>query len=104
VEDIADGTVRALKDVGYEIINLGNNNPHKLSYAIELISKNLQKKVNYIFKPFHKADMMATWAEVKKAKDILNWHPTVSLEEGIEKTIKWYMDNYDFASKIPLVD
>ncbi|MCB4205007.1 GDP-mannose 4,6-dehydratase [Deferribacterales bacterium Es71-Z0220] len=104
VTDIADGTVKALKNVGYEIINLGNNNPHKLSYAIELISKYLNKKVEYDYKPFHKADMLATWAEVSKAKNILGWQPQVSLEEGIENTIKWYKDNYEFASKIPLVD
>lgn len=104
VEDIADGTVKALKDVGYEIINLGNNNPHKLSYAIELISKNLNKEVKYDHRPFHKADMMATWADISKAKNILSWSPKISLEDGIEKTVKWYKDNYEFASKIPLVE
>lgn len=104
VTDIADGTVKALKKVGYEIINLGNNSPHKLSYAISLIGKFLHKEVKYDYKPFHKADMLATWADVSKAKNILSWTPEVSLEEGLEKSVKWYLDNYEFASKIPLVD
>lgn len=104
VTDIADGTVKALKKLGYEIINLGNNSPHKLSYAISLIGKFLNKEVKYDYKPFHKADMLATWADVSKAKDILGWTPEVSLEEGLERSVKWYLDNYQFASKIPLVD
>lgn len=104
VTDIADGTAKALKNVGYEIINLGNNNPHKLSYAISLIGKFLKKEIKYSYKPFHKADMLATWADVSKAKNILGWMPEVSLEEGLERSVKWYLDNYKFASEIPLVD
>jgi len=29
---------------------------------------------------------------LKKAKEILNWHPTTSLEEGLKKTIAWFKD------------
>jgi len=55
VEDIAEGTVAALKKVGYEIINLGNNNPNKLMEAIHLIEENLGKKANIQFtNPFIK--------------------------------------------------
>jgi nucleoside-diphosphate-sugar epimerase len=104
VEDIAEGTVRALKKVGYEIINLGNNNPNKLSEAIRYIEDYIGKKAVYEYRPFHKADMFATWANIEKAKNILGWMPKVDLKEGIKRTIDWYKDNYDFASKINLTE
>ena len=84
VDDIAEGTVRAFEtETGYEVINLGGNKPHRLKYLIELIENYLGKKAKVVYKPFHKADMKATWANVEKAKELLKWEPRVSLEEGI---------------------
>jgi len=100
VEDIAEGTVAALKKVGYEIINLGNNNPNKLMEAIHLIEENLGKKANIIYKPFHKADMLATWASIEKADQLLGWSPKVSLSQGIKFTIDWYKQNYDLLPRL----
>ena len=60
VDDIAAGTVKALKKVGYKTVNLGGNKPYKLSRMIELIEDNLGKKAAYDYKPFHKADITAT--------------------------------------------
>jgi nucleoside-diphosphate-sugar epimerase len=104
VEDIAEGTVAALKKVGFEVINLGNNNPNKLMEAIHIIEENLGKKANVIYKPFHKADMLATWANIEKANQLLGWSPKVSLPQGIKFTIDWYRQNYDFASRINLTE
>ena len=93
IDDIARGTVNALKTLGYEIINLGNNNPDKLSTAIKLIEKYVVKKARFEYKEFHKADMKATWADIGKAKKLLDWQTKVSLEEGIKRTVEWTKNN-----------
>ena len=102
VDDIAEGTILGLNLNGFEIINLGNNNPHRLNEMIELIEKNLGKKAIIEYKPFHKADIKATWADISKAKKLLNWKPEVNLEEGIKKTVKWYMENKGWVKDIKL--
>ena len=102
VEDIAKGTVKALKKTGFKTINLGGNKPHKLNYMINLIEKNLKKKAKYNYKPFHKADITATWADISQAKKILGWTPEVSLEQGIKKTVDWYMENRFWFKKVKL--
>jgi nucleoside-diphosphate-sugar epimerase len=56
IEDIARGTIKSLKETGFEVINLGGNKPYKLSYMINLIEKNLNKTAKYNYRPFHKAD------------------------------------------------
>ncbi|BAI80313.1 NAD-dependent epimerase/dehydratase [Deferribacter desulfuricans SSM1] len=104
VEDIADGTVKALKEIGYEIINLGNNNPNKLIDMIKYVEELLGKKAKIINKDFHKADMMATWADITKAKELLGWEPKVDLKTGLENTVNWFLDNKDFAFDIKLRD
>jgi len=102
VDDIARGTIKALKPLGYEIINLGNSHPYKLSKAIKLIEKYIGKKANFKYKEFHKADMKATWADSDKAKKLLDWQPQVSLEEGIKRTVEWTKDNWEWIKKISL--
>ena len=103
IDDIARGTIKALKPLGYEIINLGNNNPDKLSIAIKLIEKYVGKKARFEYREFHKADMKVTWADISKARKLLNWQPQVSLEEGIKKTVEWTKNNWEWVQQIKMV-
>jgi nucleoside-diphosphate-sugar epimerase len=102
VEDIARGTIKALKKIGFEVINLGGNKPYKLSYMINLIEKNLNKIAKYDYKPFHRADIVATWANIDKANKLLQWMPKVSLEQGIRKTVEWYLENKYWFKNVTL--
>jgi len=89
IDDIARGTVKAIKPLGYEVINLGNNHTDNLSTAIKLIEKYTGKKAKYKFNEFHKADMKDTCADISKAKRLINWQPQVNLKEGIKRTVIW---------------
>jgi UDP-glucuronate 4-epimerase len=94
VDDIAKGTIAAQKQLGYEIINLGGgNNPVSINQIIEKIESELGKNSELQRKPFHKADMMTTCADISKAKRLLGWEPEVSIKDGIEKTVNWHKDN-----------
>jgi len=103
VDDIAEGTIRAYETkTGYEIINLGGNHPHQLKEVIRLIEEYLGKKAEIVYKPFHKADLKATWADITKAKEILGWEPKVPLGEGLRRTVEWHKENRDFLREITL--
>jgi UDP-glucuronate 4-epimerase len=101
VDDIARGTIAAIQDVGYEIINLGGGrNPVSLNTIISKLEELLGKKANIDYKPFHVADLMETWADISKAKSLLDWEPQISLDEGLEKSVQWYMDNLHWLKEI----
>ncbi len=100
VDDIAEGTVKALDVKGYEIINLGNNKPHRLTYMIELIERFTGRKANIEYMDFHKADMRETWADITKARDLLGWEPKTTLEKGIERTVGWFRENWDWVKDV----
>ena len=100
VDDIAKGTIAATRPVGYEIINLGNDKPAVLMDVINMIENLVEKKAEIGHKPMHKADVRATWANIDKARDLLNWAPQVPLEEGLKRSVDWYMDNRDWAKDV----
>jgi Nucleoside-diphosphate-sugar epimerases len=101
VDDIARGTILAIKELGYEIINLGGGkNPISLKRVIETIEAYLGKKAVIDYRPFHKADLKETWADITKAKNFLGWEPKVSFEEGIKKTVDWYLENRDWLKDV----
>lgn len=104
IDDIADGTIRSLRPTGYEIFNLGGDHPVKLNYVIGLLEKHLGKKAKIKRYKLHPADVTATWANIDKSKKVLGWKPTMPLETGIEKTVKWFIENRDFVQKMTWVD
>jgi len=100
IDDIADGTVKCLQPFGYEIFNLGNDNPVELMYVINLIEDILGKKAVMKFLPRHPADVFATWADIEKSRDKLNWYPKTTIEEGVKKTVQWYIENKAFVNSL----
>jgi UDP-glucuronate 4-epimerase len=101
VDDIARGSVAAIQDVGYEIINLGGGrNPVSLNTIIEKLETLIGKKAVIDHKPFHIADLMETWADIEKAKKLLGWEPNVSLDEGLDQSVSWYFKNQHLLQKI----
>lgn len=100
VDDIARGTIAGLKNLGFEIINLGG---HEVITIIELI-KNLEriigKEAIIENQPFDKADLLSNQADTSKANILLNWKPQINLSSGLQLTCDWYKANRDFASQI----
>ena len=103
VDDIASGTIAALKPVGYEIINLGGGNqPISMNTVIATLEDLLGKKAKINYRDFHKADLKSTWADISKAKNLLGCEPKISLQEGLENSVKWYVDHQPWSSSLDL--
>jgi nucleoside-diphosphate-sugar epimerase len=102
IDDIARGVIQALKPLGYEIINLGGHENITIIDLIDLIQNQLGKEAKIQYLPAAKADMRANLADISKAGKLLNWEPSVGMEEGISKTITWYLTNRDWASRLNL--
>ncbi len=66
------------------------------------IRPNKLKRLKIIYKPFHIADVPATWANINKAKRLLGWEPEYSLALGLRETVQWYKENEKWAGKIKI--
>ena len=98
VDDIAEGTIKALKPLGYEIINLGGGNrPVSLNDILDMVGAELKKRVRVNYGNFLKVDLKSSWADINKAQKLLGWSPNYSMNEGIRLTINWFLMNRDIA-------
>ncbi len=102
VDDIAEGTVAALRTLGCGTINLGSDSPASVTEVIRLIERLVGRHAVIQYRSAHRADVQATWAGVEKARRLLDWRPTVSLEEGLGRTVSWYHENREWASRIEI--
>lgn len=100
LDDIARGTIAGLKPLGYEVINLGSDTPVVLMDAIRLVERLTGEKARLEFKPRHPADVLATWADIDKAKQLLGWRPECAFEGGVAQLVAWYRANRDWAKDV----
>jgi UDP-glucuronate 4-epimerase len=100
LDDIALGTILGLKPLGYEIINLGGHEVLKINDLIHMLEQRLGKKAMVEYRPLHPADALANWANVEKAKRLLEWEPKVSINEGLDRLVDWYLSERAWVSQV----
>lgn len=100
VDDIARGTIAALKPLGYEVINLGGHEVISINELVKLVEELTGKQAVVQYGPPNLADMFTNQADVSKARDMLGWNPQVTLREGIGNLIEWYKAERNWAKDI----
>ena len=91
VDDIVDGVVCAVdKTAGYEIYNLGESRTISLAELVEAIGQALGVEVRLDRQPMQPGDVLVTYADVEKAKRMLGYRPSTTLEQGLEHFVAWY--------------
>lgn len=100
IDDIARGSILALKPVGYEVINLGGHEVITINNLIKLIEDVVGKQADVRHGPPNPADMFTNWADVSKAGAMLGWEPQYDMRAGVEKLVEWYNEEREWASEI----
>lgn len=94
VDDITDGVVAALdRPLGYEIINVGRGEPVLLNEFVQIMEELAGSKANLREAPKLAADVVRTFADVSKARRLLDYDPQVSVHEGVRRFWEWYQEN-----------
>jgi UDP-glucuronate decarboxylase len=92
VSDLIDGLVKMMH-TGPEVtgpINLGNPGEFTMIELAEKVIKMTGSKSKLVFRPLPKDDPVRRKPDISKAEKILDWHPTVPLDEGLGKTIEYF--------------
>lgn len=100
IDDIARGTILALKPVGFEAFNLGGHEVITVINLIRLMEEIIGKKADVRYGPANPADMLTNQADVTKAGKILGWEPQFDMRAGVTKLVEWYNENRDWAKEI----
>jgi UDP-glucuronate 4-epimerase len=103
IDDIARGTLAALKPLGYEIINLGGgNSPISINKMIHQLEDELGAKAIVDYQPAIAADMRDTAADISRASVLLEWNPENSPALGLKQTAQWHRENRAWLDHIQL--
>ncbi len=100
VDDIAEGTIRALQPSGYDILNLGGHETIQIGQLLNLFEQLIGRRARVTYAPAHPADMFANWADTRKAQARLGWQPKVGLQEGVKALVDWYVKERAWASQV----
>jgi UDP-glucuronate 4-epimerase len=96
IDDAIEGTVRALgQDHGFEIYNIGGSRTVSLSRLIRLIEEKVGEKAQVKHQPMPPGDIPRTFADIRKAREALQYSPKVGIEEGLSRFIRWYRKEGD---------
>ncbi len=92
VTEIIDGIMASIKydKTTFEIFNLGESHTTSVLDLIKLIESATGKKAIIDWLPEMPGDVPLTYADVRKAKELLGYTPKTKPEEGIRKFVEWY--------------
>lgn len=113
IDDIVEGVVRTLDKVAtanpewdaekpdsatsaapYRVYNIGNSKPVNLMRYIEVLEDCLDIKAQRNLLPLQPGDVPDTYADVTELVDAVGYQPSTSVEDGVDKFVKWYRDYY----------
>ena len=92
VDDLINGLIKMMNSPK-EItgpINLGNPSEFTMIELAKLVLEKIDTKSGIIYQPLPKDDPTRRKPNITKAKTLLGWQPTVSLSEGLDKTIEYF--------------
>ncbi len=102
LDDIARGTIQALKPLNYALINLGGHEVITINHLIQMLEKRIGQRAQVVHRTFHRADVRTNQADVTRAAELLDWQPEVNLEAGVDRLVDWYMQERAWASQVEL--
>ncbi|KAA3617040.1 MAG: NAD-dependent epimerase/dehydratase family protein [Calditrichaeota bacterium] len=92
VDDIIDGIIKSIQHVnGFEILNLGESKTISVNELITLFEQKLGKKAITEKIGMQPGDVMETYADISKAKNLIGYDPKTTVEAGVDKLVDWYL-------------
>jgi UDP-glucuronate 4-epimerase len=94
VSDIVQGIVAATdRRLGYEIINIGRGEPVLLADFVRDLEALAGGRAPVTSEPMMRADVSYTYADITKARKLLDYAPKVSVADGVRQFYDWYCKN-----------
>jgi dTDP-glucose 4,6-dehydratase len=98
VADLVDGIYRLSQSQQHEPVNIGNPNEMTVMEFARAILRHLNSDQPIVHKPLPVDDPKVRRPDISLARQVLNWEPKVSFEEGIERTIGYFRQFLAFQS------
>ena len=96
IDDILDGIMGSLGYArahpgSYEVVNLGESRTISLREMIDTVADVFQATPNVVQHPLQPGDVMRTYADVSRARELFGYNPTTGFREGVERFAEWFL-------------
>lgn len=90
IDDVIDAMIIAMEsDCINEIFNVGSSIPTTINYLTDMMIKVSGKKLKKVYGPPDITNGTFRFASTSKIKNLLDFQPSISLEQGLQKTYNW---------------
>ena len=91
IDDLIDGIEKVMNSDCHLPINLGNTKEFTILELAKLVKKKLENNLNIDIRPLPEDDPIRRKPNISRAKKELDWEPKISLNDGLDLTIKYFM-------------
>ena len=95
VDDLIEGIYRLLLSDEHQPVNIGNPSEMSVLELAQTINRLFKNTADVIMLPDKRGegDPQRRRPDITRAQEILNWNPTIDLEEGLTRTIPYFQEN-----------
>jgi UDP-glucuronate decarboxylase len=93
VDDLVEALLRLMNAKGvHDPVNLGNPGEFSIRQLAEAIAEICGRKIEIELRPLPQDDPTQRRPDISRARELLDWEPTVQLREGLERTVPYFAE------------
>ena len=101
VDDLVEGLLRLMSAQGiYQPVNLGNPGEFSIRQLAETIAEMCGRKIQIAYRPLPQDDPTQRRPDITRARELLDWQPTVDLRQGLERTVSYFSERMKRLTRI----
>jgi UDP-glucose 4-epimerase len=103
VTNVVDGNLRALtaKGLAGQAVNLATGRRITLNALLKALARELGGDAGAVRMPARPGDIRHSLADIRLARRLLGYRPTVDFETGLRLTLDWYRDSTEVSAARP---
>lgn len=93
-DDLIEGLIRLMALDGEEPrpVNLGNPEECSMLDLVQAVARACGREATVTYQPIPNDDPKQRCPDITRARELLNWSPAVSLQEGLQRTVSWFQN------------
>jgi len=104
VDDVISALVKVMNHNSSGTFNIGSNNTVSLNRVIEIIEDSTDIKSIVVNKERAIKDPDVVKPDLSHIKDTLDWEPTTLIDQGVKKTVEWYLENIELLKSLNYIN
>ena len=104
VDDVISALVKVMNHNSSDTFNIGSNNTVSLNRVIEIIEENTDTKSMVVNKERAIKDPDVVKPDLSHIKKTLDWEPTTLIDQGVQKTVEWYLENIELLKSLNYIN